>query len=80
MKLNDWYNFNFNNEQFRCDIGDVYVKVFRKKSYKNEDMIFEQLMRPSDMIHLFGDYEIFILGKDTKNDYCTLKVCICKGD
>ena len=80
MKLNDWYNFNFGNEQFGCNIGDVYVKVFRKESYKHEDMIFEQLMKPSDMIHLFGDYKMFLLGKETKNDYCTLKVCICKAD
>ena len=80
MKLIDWYNFNFGNEQFNCNIADIYVKVFRKKSYKNEDMIFEKLMKTSDMIHLFGDYKMFILGKDTKNDYCTLKVCIYKED
>jgi hypothetical protein len=80
MKLRDWYNFNFGNEQFNCNIGDIYVKVFRKESYKNDDVIFEQLMNPSDMIYLFGDYKMFILGKDTKNDYCTLKVCICKAD
>ena len=80
MKLRDWYNFNFGNEQFNCNIGDIYVKVFRKESYKNEDVIFEVLMKPSDMVDLFGDYKMFILGKDIKNDYCTLKVCICKAD
>lgn len=32
------------------------------------------------MVYLFGDYKIFILGKETKNDYCTLKVCIYKAD
>ena len=36
MKLKDWYNFNFGNDQFKCTIGDIYVKVFRKESYKNE--------------------------------------------
>ena len=51
MKLKDWYNFNFGNEQFKCTIGDIYVKVFRKESYKNEDVILEQLMKPNDMIH-----------------------------
>ena len=80
MKLKDWYNFNFCNEQFKCNIGDIYVKVFRKESYDNKDMILEQLMKPDDMVYLFGDYKIFILGKDTKNDYCTLKVCIYKAD
>lgn len=78
MKLKDWYNFNFCNEQLRCNIGDIYVKVFRKQSYDNKDMILEQLMKPDDMVYLFGDYKIFILGKETKNDYCTLKVCIYK--
>ena len=61
MKLRDWYDFNFGNKQLMCNIGDIYVKVFRKESYKNEDVILETLMKP-------------------KNDYCTLKVCICKAD
>ena len=80
MKLRDWYNFNFCNEQFGCNIGDIYVKVFRKESYKSEDMIFEQLMKPSDMVHLFGDYKMFLLGKETNDGYCTIKVCIYKAD
>ena len=53
MKLKDWYNFNFGNDQFKCNIGDIYVKVFRKESYKNEDVILEQLMKPDDMVYLF---------------------------
>ena len=80
MRLQDWYNFNFGNEQFRCNIGDIYVKVFRKESLRIEEMIFEQLMNPSDMVHLFGDYKMFILKKNTKNNDCTLCVCICKAD
>ena len=80
MRLIDWYNFNFGNEQFKCNIGDIYVRVFRKESYKAEDMIFEQLMDPKDMIHLFGDYKMFVLGMDMKNDYHTIKVCIYKAD
>ena len=80
MKLKDWYNFNFGNDRFKCNIGDIYVKVFRKESYDNKDMILEQLMKPGDMVYLFGDYNMFILGKETKNDYYTLKVCIYKAD
>lgn len=79
MKLIDWYNFNFKNEQFKCNYGDIYVKVFRKESYESKDMIFEQLMKPDDMAYLFGDYKMFLVGKDTKNDYCTVCVCICKA-
>lgn len=78
MKLCDWYNFNFGNEHFKCNIGDVYVKVFRKESYNREDMIFEQLMNPIDMVNLFGDYKMFLLNKDIQNDYCTMCVCIYK--
>lgn len=78
MKLIDWYNFNLGNNRLKCDIGDIYVKVFRNESYDKKDMIFEQLMDPKDMIHLFGDYEMFILGIDEKN--CTIKVCIYKAD
>ena len=74
MKLRDWYNFNFGNEQFSCNIGDIYVKVFRRESYKTEDVILETLMKANNMVELFGDYKIFLIGKDTKNDYCTLKV------
>lgn len=80
MKLKDWYNFNFENDQFKCNIGDIYVKVFRKESYDSKDMILEQLMKPGDMVYLFGDYNMFIFGKEMKNDYCTLKVCIYKAD
>lgn len=80
MKLKDWYDFNFGNKQLTCNIGDIYVKVFRKESYKNEDVILEALMKPNNMVEVFGDYKIFILGKDTKNDYCTMKVCIYKAD
>ena len=49
------------------------MNVFRKESYKNEDVILEQLMKPGDMVYLFGDYNMFIFGKETKNDYCTLE-------
>ena len=80
MKLRDWYNFNFCNEQLRCNIGDIYVKVFRKESYKREDMVLEQLMKLNDMIYLFGDYKMFLLGNETNNGYCTLKVCVYKAD
>jgi hypothetical protein len=80
MKLRDWYNFNFGNEQFRCNFGDIYVKVFRKESPKSDDVIFTQLMSPEDMIYLFGDYKVFIVGKHEENAYWTMKVCICKAD
>lgn len=80
MKLIDWYNFNFGNEQFNCNIGDIYVKVFRRQSYEKGEMIIEQLMKPSDMAYLFGDYEMFCFSKDTHDSYCTMSVFIYKAD
>lgn len=80
MKLRDWYDFNFRNKQFGCNLGDVFVKVFRKESYKTEDMIFEQLMDHKDMIHLFGDYKMFLLKTHSLNGYCTICVLIYKAD
>ena len=35
-------------------------------------------MDPVDMVNLFGDYKMFLLNKDTQNDYCTMCVCIYK--
>lgn len=78
MKLRDWYEFNFNNEQFKCHLGDVYVKVFKGKSLNTENMILEQLMNHDDMIYLFEDYELLSIGKDNKNGYSTISVLICK--
>ena len=80
MKFKDWYKFNFCNEDFECSIGDIYVKVFRKKSFVREDMVLEHLIKHEDAIVLFGDYELFVVNKDTQNGYCTLSVCIYKED
>lgn len=80
MKLREWIDFNFNNEQFRNNIGDIYVKVFRRKSYKQEDIMFVQLMKPADIIQLFGDYELLVIGKEKQNGYQTISICIYKVD
>ena len=80
MKLIDWYNFNFNNKQIKTNIGDICVKVFRKESYHTDDKIFECLLKPTDMVNLFGDYELFCIGKHTNNDYFTISVFIYKPE
>lgn len=81
MKLRDWIEFNFNNNEFSFNIGDVCVKVFRKRSYKFEDMIFSNVLDPIDMAHLFGEYTMFHVGKENKNHYTNdfyMCVYICK--
>lgn len=78
MKLCDWYEFNFNNDQFKCEISYIYVKIFRKESYDKDGIILEQMMDPIDMVHLFGDFEMFMLNRCIKNDYATICVYIYK--
>ena len=80
MKLRDWIDFNFNNEQFNNNLGDIYVNVYKHKSYGTNDRIFKQLMKLSDIIHLFGDYELFHVGKETQDGYCTISIFIYKVD
>lgn len=79
MKVKEWYAFNFRNERVNCNVGDVYVKVFRKKSYNNDDKIFEQLMDPVDMVNLFGEYQLFATGL-YRDGYSALSILIYKED
>lgn len=78
MKLKLWYEFNFHNQAFVCNIGLICVKVFRDKSLKREDMIFEQLMYGDDMAYLFGDYELIMFKTEMTDGHSHLCVCIHK--
>lgn len=78
MKLREWYDFNFNNEQFTSNIGDFYVKVFKDNNTQAKNKVLDTLMSANDMLYLFEDYKLIHMGKATQNGYCTLLVCICK--
>lgn len=80
MKLRDWYKFNFENDDFSTSIGDFYVKVLRNPSPKPDEHIFTQLMRADDMISIFGDYNLYGIGKAEDNNYTTFKVVVYKSD
>lgn len=80
MKLRDWYKFNFENDSFSASIGDFYVKVLRNPSPKPDEHIFSQLMRADDMISIFGDYNLYGIGKAEDNNYTTIKVVIYKSN
>ena len=80
MKLRDWYKFNFENDDFSANIFDFYVKVLRNPSPKSDEHIFTQLMRADDMISIFGDYNLYAIGKAEDDNYTTIKVVIYKSD
>lgn len=80
MKLRDWYKFNFENDDFSANIGDFYVKVLRNPSPKPDEHIFTQLMNADDMISIFGDYDLYSIGKAEDNCYTTIKVVIYKSN
>ena len=80
MKLHDWYKFNFENDTFSANIGDFYVKVLRNPSPKPDEHIFTQLMNADDMISIFGDYDLYSIGKAEDNCYTTIKVVIYKSN
>lgn len=58
MKFIDWYNFNFVENKIMDRIGDIYVKIFRKESFKHEDMILCSLVNFEDAVKLFGDMKL----------------------
>lgn len=80
MKLRDWYKFNFENDAFSSNIGDFYVRVLRNPSPKSDEHIFTQLMSADDMISIFGDYNLYGIGKAEDNNYTTIKVVIYKSN
>lgn len=80
MKLRDWYKFNFENDAFSSSIGDFYVKVLRNPSPKPDEHIFTQLMSADDMIFIFGDYDLYSIGKAEDNNYTTINVVIYKSN
>lgn len=80
MKLREWYKFNFENDAFSANIGDFYVTVLRNPSPKYDEHIFTQLMSGDDMISIFGDYNLYSIGKAEVNNYTTIKVGIYKSN
>ena len=59
LTFSEWYEFNFVTNKIMDHFGDMYIKVFRKYSYKNEDRCFAVLMRIDDAVRMFGEYRLF---------------------
>lgn len=62
MKFKDWYQFNFVDNKVMDCIGDIYIKVFRKKSFASEDKCFQILMKMDDAVKMFGEYPLMKIG------------------
>ena len=76
MKVSEWLNFNFFNDKvnMKTGVGDLYVKLFRKKSVNKADIALEALMSPEDIMLFFKDFEILFINKHIDNGYCTLAI------
>ena len=80
MKFIDWYNFNFVENKVMDRIGDIYMKVMRKKSFLLEDRMLYTLVRFSDAVRMFGDYELMSVSLDKQDNYKTICAIVYKED
>lgn len=80
MKFIDWYNFNFVENKVMDRIGDIYMKVMRKKSFLHEDKMLDTLVRISDAVRMFGDYELMSVSFDKQDNYTTICALVYKED
>jgi len=83
ITFGEWYKFNFIDNKIMDSLGDMYVKVFRKQSFKNEDKCLEGLVKISDAVKIFGDYPLMKINFHTapspnySSDYKALCALIC---
>ena len=77
LSFSEWYEFNFVTNKIMDHFGDMYIKVFRKHSYKNEDKCFEVLMRIDDAVRMFGGYKLFKVTMHTELRDCGEYKALC---
>ena len=80
MKFVDGYNFNFVENKVMDRIGKIYMKAMRKKSFQLEDKMLDALVRVSDAVRMFGDYELMLVSLDKQDDYTTICAIVYKED
>ena len=64
ITFGEWHKFNFVDNKI-MQMGDIFVKVFRKHSFKSDDKCLEGLMRLEDAVKMFGDYTLFNINYHT---------------
>lgn len=78
LKFKEWYNYNCVENKVMDDIGDIYIKVFRKlpnSAWFRTDqgnMIFSTLIRLEDAAKMFGELSLIKINFHMENDYRTL--------
>ena len=65
ITFGDWHKFNFVDNPVMNNLGDIYIKVFRKHSFKSEDKCLEGLMKIEDAVKMFSHYTLFKIGYHT---------------
>ena len=58
ITFGEWHKFNFVDNQIMNGLGDIYIKVFRKPSFKTDDKCLEGLMHIEDAVKMFGKYPL----------------------
>lgn len=80
MKFVDWYNFNFVENKIMDRVGNIYMKVMRKKSLLLEDKMLDTLVTVSDAVRMFGDYELMYVSLDKQDNYTTICAIVYKEE
>jgi hypothetical protein len=77
ITFGEWYKFNFVDNTLMDGLGDIYIKVFRKRSFKTEDKCLEGLVRIVDAVKMFGDYSLYKINYHTsyRNDFEYKALC-----
>ena len=65
ITFGEWHKFNFVDNQIMNNLGDIYIKVFRKHSFKSDDKCLEGLMKIDDAVRLFSHYTLFKIAYHT---------------
>ena len=79
MTFKEWYKFNFEDNKLFY-IRNSYVKIFRKKSFKTEDLSFKALVSIPDIVNFFGDYNIIFINYENEHGYTALCFGIYKDN
>lgn len=82
ITFGEWHKFNFVDTKIMDTLGDIYIKVFRKQSFKHDDMCLSGLMRIDDAVKMFGKYPLMKINfhqewRDNESNYKALCALIC---
>ena len=65
ITFGEWHKFNFVDNEVMKGLGDIYIKVFRKRSLTSNDKCLEGLMKIEDAVRMFSNYTLFKIGYHT---------------